>query len=123
MTYSSRLLDHFHYPRHAGELADATVVVDTTNPVCGDVMKLWLKIKERRVTDATFKADGCAPAIACGSWLTEWLSVGRSLDEARLVTPETVAAGLGGVPTASKHAAELAVDALMKALDALNPYA
>jgi nitrogen fixation NifU-like protein len=123
MAYSAKLLDHFHHPRGAGELADATVVAETTNPVCGDVMRLWLRVKERRVTAATFKADGCVPAIACGSWLAEWLSAGCSLDEARSLTPEAVTVGVDGVPPASKHAAELAVDVLRKAVDALNPKA
>ena len=83
-------------------------------------MKLWLRVEERRVTAARFKADGCVPTVACGSWLAERLSAGCTLDEARLVMPETVAAGLDGLPTASKHAAELAVKVLREALDVLN---
>jgi nitrogen fixation protein NifU and related proteins len=120
MTYSSKLLDHFHGPRRAGELADASIVADATNPVCGDVMKLWLRVEERRVTAATFKADGCVPTIACGSWLAEQLSAGCTVDEARTITPNTVSAGLDGLPPASRHAAELAVEVLRKALDAFD---
>ncbi|MGH9430443.1 MAG: iron-sulfur cluster assembly scaffold protein, partial [Terriglobia bacterium] len=64
--YSAKLLDHFHHPRHAGELPQAAVVVDAQNPVCGDVLKLWVLVKNETIQDATFKAAGCVPAIACG---------------------------------------------------------
>ncbi|HXJ91370.1 MAG TPA: iron-sulfur cluster assembly scaffold protein [Terriglobia bacterium] len=121
MAYSAKLLDHFHHPRHAGELADATVVAEATNPVCGDVMKLWLRVEGGRLTAATFKADGCVPSIACGDWLAGWLSAGCTLDEARSITPATIAARLDGLPPASSHAADLAVDVLRKALDAVSP--
>jgi nitrogen fixation protein NifU and related proteins len=120
MPYSAKVLDHFHHPRYAGELEDATFVAQATNPVCGDVMKLWLRIEEGRVKEATFKADGCVPSIACGDWLAEWLSAGCTLDEARSITPETIAAGLDGLPPASSHAADLAVEALRKALDVVS---
>lgn len=120
MSYSAKLLDHFHYPRRAGELADATVVAEATNPVCGDVMKLWLRIEGGKVTAATFKAEGCVPSIACGDWLAGWLSAGCTSDEARSITPETIGAGLDGLPPASSHAADLAVEVLKKALDAAS---
>lgn len=122
MTYSPKLLDHFHHPRGAGELTDASIAAEASNPVCGDVIKLWLRVDGQKVTGASFKADGCVSAIACGSWLAEQLSAGCSLDEARSLTPETIIAGLDGLPPASKHAAELAVEVLRKALDALNSY-
>lgn len=120
MSYSAKLLDHFPYPRRAGELADATVVAEATNPVCGDVLKLWLRVEGGKVTAATFKAEGCVPSIACGDWLAGWLSAGCTLDEARSITPETIGAGLDGLPPASSHAADLAVEVLRKALDAAN---
>jgi nitrogen fixation protein NifU and related proteins len=120
MTYSPKLLEHFQHPRCAGELADATTVVEASNPVCGDVMKLWLRVEDGRVTGASFKADGCVPTVACGSWLAGQLSAGCALEEARWVTPDTVTAGLDGLPAASQHAAELAVEVLRAALDALN---
>lgn len=120
MTYSPKLLDHFHRPRRAGELADASVVAEASNPVCGDVIKLWLRVEHGRVTGATFKADGCVPAIACGSWVAEQLAAGCSLEEAGSLTPDTISAGLDGLPPASRHAAELGAEVLRKALDALN---
>jgi len=120
MPFTAKLLDYFHHPRHAGELAEATVVAEATNPVCGDAMKLWLRVEKGRITAATFKADGCVPSIACGSWLCERLSPGCTLDEATLITPDTVSTGLDGLPPASSHAAELAVEVLRKALDGVN---
>jgi nitrogen fixation protein NifU and related proteins len=120
MTYSAKLLEHFHHPHNAGELADASVVAEVTNPVCGDVMKLWLRVEHQDITGASFKADGCVPAIACGSWLAERLSSGCTLAEAGSITPQAVTAGLDGLPQASWHAAELAVDVLKRALDALD---
>ena len=120
MPYSAKVLDHFRHPRCAGEFAGATVVAEATNPVCGDLMKLWLRVEQGRVTAGTFKADGCVPSIACGSWLAERLSAGCTLDEARLITRETIYTGLDGLPPASGHAADLAVDVLRKALDAVS---
>ena len=115
MSYSVQVLDHFCHPRHAGELAAANRVVEVSNPVCGDVIKLWLRTEQGLVKAASFKAAGCVPAIACGSWLAERI-VGLGLEEARSISPEDVEAGLGGLPAASKHAAQLAVDALTQAL-------
>jgi nitrogen fixation protein NifU and related proteins len=115
MSYSAEVLDHFRYPRHAGELAEANRVAEVSNPVCGDVIKLWLRTEQGLVAAASFKAAGCVPAIACGSWLAERV-VGRSFDEIRSISPEDVEAGLGGLPPASRHAAQLAVDALAQVL-------
>jgi nitrogen fixation protein NifU and related proteins len=116
MLYSSRLLDHFHHPRHAGELADATSIAEALNPVCGDVMKLWLRVEQGRVSAASFKAAGCVPVIACGSWLADWISAGRTTEEALALTPHHIEAALDGMPEASKHAPQLAVEVLQKAL-------
>jgi nitrogen fixation NifU-like protein len=115
MSYSAEVLDHFRNPRHAGELAGANWVAEVSNPACGDVIKLWLRMEQGVVKAASFKAAGCVPAIACGSWLAERI-VGRNLEEIRSISPEHIATGLGGLPAASKHAAQLAVDALAQAL-------
>ena len=119
MLYSLRLLDHFHHPRHTGELAGANAVAEATNPVCGDVMKLWLRVEQDRVTAASFKSAGCVPVIACGSWLADWISEGRTVEQALKLIPQQIEEGLGGVPEASKHAPELAIDVLHKALEDL----
>lgn len=120
MTYSPQLLDHFRNPRHAGELPDATVVAEAANPVCGDVIKLWLRIEQGRVIAASFKAAGCAPAIACGSWLAERLAGGEAMAVLSAITADEIESGVGGLPAASRHAAELALDALRKAVSTLG---
>ena len=111
--YSPQILDHFHHPRNVGEIPEATFVVETTNPVCGDLMKLWAVVREGVIVDARFKVAGCVPAVACGSWLTEKIK-GKPLAELTGLTPGQIDAGLGGLPAASKHAAVLASEALKR---------
>jgi nitrogen fixation protein NifU and related proteins len=115
MTYSSKLLDYFENPRCAGELPDANAVSQVSNPVCGDVMKLWLKVDGRRIIDARFKALGCSAAIATSSYATEML-IGMDLDRARSVTREEIAEALGGLPASKMHCSVLASDAIREAL-------
>jgi len=117
--YSDQVLDHFHHPRNVGEIRDATMVVETTNPACGDLMKLWVVVKDGVVIDASFKLAGCVPAVACGSWLTERIK-GEPVAELAGLTPDQIDAGLGGLPAASKHAAALASDALKRLLEKLK---
>jgi nitrogen fixation NifU-like protein len=116
--YSAQLLDHFQNPRNAGDLSDADAVAEITNPVCGDVLRLALKIDARRIADIRFKAKGCVPTMACASALTQLVS-GKTLDEARALDRDSVIAAVGGVPQASTHAAQLALDALSAALNQL----
>ena len=113
--YSSTLLDHFHRPRNVGEIAEATVVVEASNPVCGDLMKLWALVRAGRIQEVRFKVAGCVPSVACGSWLTEAI-LSRSLEELSALTPDEIIAGLDGLPPASHHCAVLAVDALQRLL-------
>jgi nitrogen fixation NifU-like protein len=117
--YSEKVLDHFHNPRHAGELDDATAVVEATNPVCGDVMKLWVVVRDGRIADARFKVAGCVPAVACGSWLTEWI-LGKPLAGLSLLTAEQIQTALDGLPLASAHAAVLASGILKQLLAELS---
>ena len=114
--YSPTLLDHFHHPRNVGEIAEASVVVEASNPVCGDLMKLWAVVRAGTIQNVKFKAGGCVPSVACGSWLTEAI-LRMSPDQLALLTPEEVAAGVGGLPPASRHAAVLAIDALQHLLE------
>jgi nitrogen fixation protein NifU and related proteins len=111
--YSERVLDHFHHPRHVGEIANATAALEMTNPVCGDLMRLWVLVRDGAIAEAKFKVEGCIPAVACGSWLTEAM-IGRPLAELTAITPEAIEAALGGLPSASRHAARLAADALQR---------
>jgi nitrogen fixation NifU-like protein len=117
--YSQTLLDHFHNPRNVGEITDASVVVEASNPVCGDLMKLWVVVHEGKIQEVKFKVAGCVPSVACGSWLTEAI-LSRSVEELSVVTPDDVIAGLDGLPPASSHAAVLAVAALKSLLDKLR---
>lgn len=111
MNYSEKVLDHFHHPRHAGEIAHADAVVEAVNPVCGDVLKLWGVLRDGVLTEVKFKAAGCVPAIACGSWLAEWTQ-GKPLEALKELPPGNIENALGGLPPASKHASVLAADAL-----------
>ncbi len=113
--YSARLLDHFQNPRNAGEMEGASVTVETSNPVCGDILKLWAKIEDGHVARLTFKCRGCVASMACGSALTE-LAAGNTIAEARAITTADVEAAVDGLESASKHAAVLAVDTLRKLL-------
>ena len=110
---SPQLLDHFQNPRNAGEVPGADIVVEVSNPVCGDILKLWLKTDHERIEKAGFKCRGCVASMACGSALTEWLT-GRTLIEARALTAAQIEQAVGGLDQASKHAAELAVDVVRK---------
>jgi nitrogen fixation NifU-like protein len=117
--YSPALLDHFHNPRNAGDLPEADIRVKRDNPVCGDVLELALQVSDGRITSARFKAQGCVPAMACASALTELIG-GKSLDEAKALGREDVLREVGGVPPASTHAADLALDALRQALNSFK---
>jgi nitrogen fixation NifU-like protein len=108
--FSEAVLDHFRNPRNAGELPDATAVVEVSNPVCGDVLKLSARIENGRISEVRFLCRGCTTSIACASLLTEQLR-GRSLAEARSITAESLSLSLGGLPPATFHGAQLAADA------------
>ena len=109
--YSPLVLDHFQNPRNAGDLPLATAQVEVSNPVCGDILRLAVRIEAGQVAEARFKTRGCVASIACSSWLTEWLR-GKSRADFPALSPQTVADGLGGLAPASFHAADLACDAL-----------
>jgi len=112
--YSQQVLDHFENPRNAGEWADAGATVETVeleNPVCGDILKLSVKLEGGRVAAVRFLAQGCVPAMACGSLLTTIME-GKTLKELKEITPEKITEAMGGLPQASTHAAQLASDAL-----------
>lgn len=118
--YSSQVLDHFEHPRNAGVLAGADAVAQCENPVCGDVLKLSVRIADGHLAEIRFQAQGCVPVIACGSALTE-LAKGRSLDEVKLIGKSHLLSVLGELPPASGHAADLAVETLAAALAHRGP--
>ena len=113
--YSAQVLDHFQNPRNTGEISNADAAAEIENPACGDIVRLTLKANAGRVTEVRFKAKGCVAAIACASALTE-LVANHALDQARNLRREDVMLAVGGLPQASTHAAQLAVDVLQAAL-------
>ena len=117
--YSAQLLDHFQNPRNPGEIPDPDAVAEIENPACGDVLRLTLKIRSGRIAEIRFKAKGCVPSMACASALTELVS-GHTPDESRGLQRDTLIAAVGGLPQASTHAAQLALDALQAALNQLK---
>lgn len=117
--YSAKLLDHFQNPRNAGEIADPDAAAEIENPACGDVLRLTLKVAGSRIAEARFKAQGCVASIACGSALTE-LIFGKTANEAYKLGREDVITAVGGLPQASTHAAQLAIDALAAALSQIE---
>jgi nitrogen fixation protein NifU and related proteins len=116
MPYSDTFLDHVANPRNVGELPDATSVAEETNPVCGDRMRLSLRITDGRIEAARFLAYGCPPTLACGSALAEMLE-GLSLEDARALTKEKIVNAVGGLPSRKHHAAALAIETLKSALN------
>jgi len=113
--YSARLLDHFQNPRNAGDIPGADAVAEIENPACGDVLRLSIKMAAGRIAEIRFKAKGCVPTIACASALTE-LVIGKSPQEALVLDRDRVVQAVGGIPQASTHAAQLAIDTLRVAL-------
>lgn len=119
MPYSDILKDHLAHPRNAGELTDADYVAEETNPVCGDRLKLSLRLREGRIEAARFLAYGCPPTLACGSVLTE-LVEGKTVGEAASITRAQLSVAVGGLPARKSHAAALAVETLRAALEQIN---
>jgi len=115
LPYSAALQDHLAHPRNAGELADANAVAELTNPVCGDRLRLMLRVVNGRIAAARFLAYGCPPTIACGSAITEMLE-GMTTAEAAALTRQDLARALDGLPARKTHAAALAIETLHAAL-------
>jgi len=113
--YSEKVLDHFKNPRNVGEIEDADGVGTVGNPVCGDMMYIYIKVKDDRIDDVKFKTFGCGAAIATTSMTTE-LAKGKTLDEAMKITRQDVADELGGLPPVKMHCSNLAADALHEAV-------
>ncbi len=113
--YSKKVLDHFQNPKNMGEIKDADGIGKEGNPVCGDLMTIYIKVKDDRIQDIKFKTFGCAAAIATSSMITE-LAKGKTLDEAIKITRSDVANELGGLPPVKMHCSNLATDALQKAI-------
>lgn len=116
--FSAAVLDHFRQPRNAGDLADATHTVEVSNPVCGDVLRLAVRVDGQQIAEARFLCRGCTTAIAAASFLTERLP-GATRESLRVITAETISNGLGGLPPATLHGAQLAESAIVALIAAL----
>ena len=114
--FSETLLEHFQAPRNSGEMPDADAEAEDENPVCGDRLRVWLRIRDGRIAQATWMAEGCAPAIAAASVMSE-LVRGMSLEEARQLDRETIEEALGGLPARKRHAAILAASVVRSAVE------
>jgi NifU-like protein involved in Fe-S cluster formation len=121
VAYSDTLKDHLANPRNAGTLADADAEAEQSNPVCGDRLRLSLRLRSGRIEAARFLAYGCPPTLACGSALAEMLE-GMTVEEAARITRAQIAEAAGGLPTRKTHAAALAVETLHAALRQCDAY-
>ncbi|MDN5277044.1 MAG: nitrogen fixation protein NifU [Clostridiales bacterium] len=114
--YSEKVMDHFMNPRNVGEIEDADGVGEVGNAKCGDIMKIFLKIRDNRIVDVKFKTFGCGAAIASSSMATELIK-GRTIDEALELTNKAVAEALDGLPPIKMHCSVLAEQAIKAAIE------
>jgi nitrogen fixation NifU-like protein len=114
--YTEKVMEHFRNPRNMGEIPDADGVGTVGNPVCGDLMTIYIKVKDNRLEDIKFKTFGCGSAIATSSMITE-LAKGKTLEEGMKITRADVADSLGGLPPVKMHCSNLAADALHVAIE------
>jgi len=113
--YTEKVIEHFKNPRNQGKLKDYDAVGKKGNPICGDVMYIYIKVKDDKIVDIGWETMGCAAAIATTSMLSE-LAKGKTLEEALKLTREDVAENLGGLPPVKMHCSNLAADALHEAI-------
>ncbi len=114
--YSTKVMEHFRNPRNVGKIENPDGVGHVGNPVCGDIMELYIKVKDDIITDAKFKTFGCGAAIATSSMVTE-LVKGKSINEALTISNKAVTEALGGLPSIKMHCSVLAEEALKSAID------
>jgi len=113
--YNETVMDHFRNPRNVGVIEDADGIGEVGNPICGDMMSIYLKIKDEHITDIKFQTFGCGSAIAVSSMLTE-IAMGKSIGEAKRITNKDVAKALEGLPKNKLHCSNLGADALQLAI-------
>ncbi len=114
--YSEKVMDHFMSPRNVGEIEDADGIGEVGNPVCGDMISFYIKVDDNRLSDVKFKTFGCGAAIAVSSIASE-MAMGKTLEEARKITPALVAGELEGLPKNKYHCSNLGAQALNNAID------
>ena len=114
--YSEKVMEHFANPRNIGEIKEADGVGEVGNPVCGDMMSFYIKVKDNKIEDIKFKTFGCVAAIAVSSMVTE-MAQGKTLEEAKKITKQSVAESLDGLPKEKMHCSNLGADALARAIE------
>jgi nitrogen fixation protein NifU and related proteins len=114
--YSEKVMDHFSNPRNIGEIKEPDGVGEVGNPVCGDMMKFTITVKDNRIEDVKYLTFGCGAAIAVSSMVSE-MAKGKTLEEAMKITNKQVAEELGGLPGNKMHCSNLGADALHKAIE------
>lgn len=117
--YSEKVMQHFLNPHNVGDLPDANGIGNVGNPVCGDILRLYIKVEQNRIVDVRFKTFGCGAAIATSSMVTD-LVKGKTLQEALQISNKAVAEALGGLPKVKMHCSVLAEEALKAAIDDYN---
>jgi nitrogen fixation NifU-like protein len=113
--YSEKVMDHFRNPRNVGEMENPDGIGRVGNPICGDVMELYIKIRDGIIVDAKFKTFGCGAAIATSSMVTEMVK-GKGIEEALKISNKAVAEALDGLPAAKMHCSSLGEEALKSAI-------
>lgn len=114
--YSEKVMEHFMNPRNVGEIPDADGIGNVGNPICGDIMRMYIKVDDGIITDVKFKTFGCGAAIATSSMATELIK-GKTIEEALDLTNQAVAEALGGLPPVKMHCSVLAEEAVQAAID------
>jgi len=114
--YSKKVLEHIRHPKNMGEIKNPDGVATVGNPVCGDIMRLFIKVKDNRISDIKFQTLGCGAAIATSSMITTMVK-GKPLFEAEKITKQAIAEALGGLPSTKLHCSVLAADALKRAIE------
>jgi len=116
MQYSEKVMEHFLNPRNVGKIENADGIGEVGNPVCGDMMTFYIKVKDNKIVDVKFQTFGCGAAIAVSSMVSE-MAKGKTIEEALKITNKKVAEELGGLPKNKLHCSNLGADALHKAIE------
>ena len=114
--YSEKVMEHFSNPKNVGDMKDPDGIGEVGNPVCGDMMTFYIKVRNDKIEDVKFKTFGCVAAISVSSMVSE-MAKGKTLKEARTITNQSVAAALDGLPKEKMHCSNLGAEALAKAID------
>jgi len=114
--YTDKVMEHFSNPRNIGEIENADGIGEVGNPVCGDMMSFYIKVRDDKISDIKFKTFGCVAAIAVSSMVSE-MAMGKTLKEAKTITKQSVAESLDGLPKEKMHCSNLGADALAKAIE------